>query len=150
VIGRTASDVSQADALDYVAGYSLGLDITLRGAEERSLRKSIDTYTVLGPWLVTADEVSDIGAMEMSLSVNGEIRQATSLSDMVFGVAEQIEYASRFYTLHPGDLIYTGTPAGVGPIHPGDVLRAEASIIGAMDVQVRAFEPRPRGTPAGH
>jgi 2,4-didehydro-3-deoxy-L-rhamnonate hydrolase len=144
VIGRVVSDVPRAEALAYVAGYSLGLDITLRGPEERSLRKSIDTYTVLGPWLVTADEISDIGAIEMSLSVNGEIRQSTSLSDLVFGVAEQIEYASRFYTLYPGDLIFTGTPAGVGPIQPGDVLRAEATMIGAMDVHVRAFEPPPR------
>ena len=129
--------VDKAAALDHVAGYSLGLDITVRGKEERSLRKSIDTYTVLGPWLVTIDEMPDVGHLTMSLSIGGKTRQSTLLSDMVFDVADQIAYASHYYTLYPGDLIYTGTPAGVGPIRPGDVLHAECEIIGAMDVAVR-------------
>ena len=73
----------------------------------------------------------------MWLSINGETRQATDLSDMVFTIAEQIAYASRFYTLHPGDLIYTGTPAGVGPIRPGDVIRAGVSGLADMKVFVR-------------
>jgi 2,4-didehydro-3-deoxy-L-rhamnonate hydrolase len=138
VIGDMISRLVEAsEALSFVAGYSVGLDITLRGPEERSLRKSIDTYTVLGPALVTADETPDPSQREMRLSINGELRQSTALSNMIFGASEQIAYASRFYTLYPGDLIYTGTPAGVGPIHPGDIIHAEISGLGEMHVRVR-------------
>ena len=140
VIGEVVrGPVSAADALKYVAGYSVGLDITLRGPEERSQRKSIDSYSVLGPWLVTVDEVPDLSLLNMRLSVNGEARQSVGLSDMLFNAAEQIAYASQFYTLYPGDLIYTGTPSGVGPIRGGDVIRAEIESIGAMEVKVRNF-----------
>jgi 2-keto-4-pentenoate hydratase/2-oxohepta-3-ene-1,7-dioic acid hydratase in catechol pathway len=132
--------VSEDEALNFVAGYSVGLDITLRGAEERSLRKSIDTYTVLGPFLVTADEVPDAASLKMQLSVNREVRQSTLLSDMLFGAAAQVAYASKFYTLFPGDLIYTGTPSGVGPIRPGDVIDAEIESLGTLQTRVRAFE----------
>jgi 2,4-diketo-3-deoxy-L-fuconate hydrolase len=142
VIGRRIDrPLDPGEALGAVAGYSLGLDITLRGPEERSLRKSIDTYTVLGPYLVTADEVPDVPGIHMRLSVNGEVRQSTPLSDMVVDVGGMVAYASRFYTLYPGDLIYTGSPAGVGPITPGDLLHAEATGLGSMDVRVRAAEP---------
>jgi 2-keto-4-pentenoate hydratase/2-oxohepta-3-ene-1,7-dioic acid hydratase in catechol pathway len=131
--------VTAGEALNFVAGYSVGLDITLRGSEERSVRKSIDTYTVLGPFLVTIDEVPDLSALKMQLSVNGAVRQSTLLSDMLFGAAEQVAYASKFYTLYPGDLIYTGTPSGVGPIRPGDVIDADIETIGAFQIRVRAF-----------
>jgi 2-keto-4-pentenoate hydratase/2-oxohepta-3-ene-1,7-dioic acid hydratase in catechol pathway len=141
VIGTPVTrPITKADALAHVAGYSLGLDITLRGIEDRSLRKSIDSYTVMGPWLVSADEMPDVGPLRMTLSLNGEPRQSTLLSDMVWDVADQIAYSSKFYALNPGDLIYTGTPAGVGPIRPGDVLHAACEIIGAMDVLVRDAE----------
>ncbi len=133
--------VTAAEALNFVAGYSVGLDITLRGPEERSLRKSLDTYTVLGPFLVTADEVPDLSSLKMQLSVNGTVRQSTMLSDMLFGAAEQVAYASKYYTLFPGDLIYTGTPSGVGPIRPGDVIDADIESIGAFQTRVRTFEP---------
>jgi 2-keto-4-pentenoate hydratase/2-oxohepta-3-ene-1,7-dioic acid hydratase in catechol pathway len=133
--------VTKEEALNFVAGYSVGLDITLRGKEERSLRKSIDTYTVLGPFLVTADEVPNVSALKMQLSVNGAVRQSTLLSDMLFGAAEQVAFASKYYALYPGDLIYTGTPSGVGPIRPGDAIDADIESIGRMHVRVRAFEP---------
>ena len=140
VIGEVVrAPISASDALKYVAGYGVGLDITLRGPEERSQRKSIDSYTVFGPWLVTVDEVPDLSLLNMRLSVNGDQRQSVSLSDMLFNAAEQIAYASRFYTLYPGDLIYTGTPSGVGPIRGGDVIRAEIESIGSMEVKVRNF-----------
>ena len=140
VIGEVVrGPVLVSDALEYVAGYSVGLDITLRGPEERSQRKSIDSYSVLGPWLVTVDDVPDLSALNMRLSVNGEARQSVGLSDMLFNAAEQIAYASKFYTLYPGDLIYTGTPSGVGPIRGGDVIRAEIESIGAMEVKVRNY-----------
>ena len=143
VIGKAGNKLTEQEAMAHVAGYSLGLDITLRGPEERSLRKSIDSYTVLGPWLVTPDEIDDIAAIEMSLLQNGALRQKMRVSDMVFSVAQQIAYASRFYTLFPGDLIYTGTSSGVGPIKPGDTLSASGDGLGAMDVTVRDAESGP-------
>ena len=138
VIGKPASRVARADALDYVAGYCIGLDISIRGPEERSLRKSPDTYSVLGPWLVTADEIPDPGTLELRLSVNGQLRQQSNTRDLILGVAELVEYTSSFYTLYPGDVVFTGTPAGVGPIQPGDTLTACIDRIGTMQVDVRA------------
>jgi 2-keto-4-pentenoate hydratase/2-oxohepta-3-ene-1,7-dioic acid hydratase in catechol pathway len=137
VIGKRANNVTRADALDYVAGYSIGLDITIRGPEERSLRKSPDTYSVLGPWLVTADEIQNPGELNLRVSVNGEIRQSSNTKHLVLGVPELIEFASSFYTLHPGDVIMTGTPEGVSPIRPGDVIDADIERIGTMRVRVR-------------
>jgi 2-keto-4-pentenoate hydratase/2-oxohepta-3-ene-1,7-dioic acid hydratase in catechol pathway len=140
IIGRRADNVPRADALRYVAGYSIALDITVRGAEERSLRKSIDSYAVLGPWMVTADEIPDPNDLALSLSVNGALRQDSNTRHMILGVAELIEYASRFYTLLPGDILITGTPDGVSPIYPGDVIAASIERIGSMEVRVRAAE----------
>jgi len=137
LIGRTASEVSAATALDHVAGYCLGLDVTLRGPEDRSFRKSIDSYSVIGPWLVTPDELGDPQAVRLSLRQNRMLRQDGSTSDMVLGVAELIAFASSFYTLEPGDLLFTGTPAGVGPFRAGDILTAASPAIGTMRVAVR-------------
>lgn len=137
IIGRTCNAVAQADALDYVAGYCIGLDITLRGPEDRSFRKSIDSYSVLGPWMVTADEIPDPDSLQLKIAVNGEIKQNANTRDMVYSVRRLIEFSSAFYTLHPGDVIFTGTPEGVSPIRPGDLLSAEVERIGAMDVRVR-------------
>lgn len=138
VIGRTASNVSKEDALDHVAGYAIGLDITIRGPEERSFRKSPDSYTVLGPWLVTASELPQPSGLSFSIRVNGELRQQSNTADLILGVPELIAFASSFYTLHPGDIIITGTPEGVAAIKPGDLMRAEIEGIGSMDVHVRA------------
>lgn len=136
VIGKRADRVKKQDALSYVAGYCIGFDITERGPEERSLRKSSDGYTVLGPWLVTADEIPDPAGLELHLTVNGETRQKASTKDLVIDVPSLIEWASAYYTLMPGDVILTGTPEGVGPIAPGDTLDASIEKIGAMRVQV--------------
>jgi 2,4-diketo-3-deoxy-L-fuconate hydrolase len=136
VIGRRADRVDRNDALAVVAGYCIGLDITLRGPQERSLRKSIDTYCVLGPWLVTADEIPDPGELALELRVNDEPRQAASTRDLIIDVPGLIELASSFYTLHPGDVILTGTPEGVAPIVPGDVMTARIDRIGSMQVRV--------------
>jgi 2,4-diketo-3-deoxy-L-fuconate hydrolase len=132
VIGKKCRNVSEADALDTVAGYAIGNDVTIRGPEDRSLRKSVDTFTVLGPWLVTADEISDPDDLDMMLSVNGEPRQRANTRDLIFGVRKLIAYASDFYTLFPGDLIFTGTPAGVGPIHGGDTIYQEIEGVGGF------------------
>jgi len=140
VIDKRAKNVSRQDALQYVAGYSIGLDISIRGQEDRSFRKSPDSYTVLGPWLVTADEIPDPGHLNLSISLNGEIKQNSNTEYMTLGVAELIEMASSFYTLQPGDIISTGTPEGVSPIVPGDVIVATIEKIGSMEVKVRAAE----------
>jgi 2-keto-4-pentenoate hydratase/2-oxohepta-3-ene-1,7-dioic acid hydratase in catechol pathway len=138
VIGKTGTMVPRERALDLVAGYAIGFDMTLRGPEPPSSRKSIDSYAVLGPWLATPDEVPDPDNVDLTLRVNGEVRQRSTTRDLIFPVAAMIENAAKFYTLHPGDVILTGTPEGVAAIAPGDVLDAEISGIGAMRVEVRA------------
>lgn len=142
VIGQDASNIAPQDALDVVAGYAIGLDITVRGPEDRSFRKSIDTYTVVGPWMTDAASIPDPQDLTMSLRLNGQLRQQSPLSDMVTDVRGLIAYASRFSTLKPGDMIFTGTPAGVGPIEGGDVIAAEISGIGHMQVSVREYAAR--------
>jgi len=138
VIGKPGANISREDALSYVAGYAIGLDISLRGSEDRSFRKSPDGYTVLGPWLVTADEIANPGELDLSLTVNGETRQSSNTRHMILGVAELIELASSFYTLHPGDIFLTGTPEGVSPIVAGDRIVATIEKIGSMEVEVRS------------
>lgn len=136
VIGRRARKVRRDSALDFVAGYCCGLDMTTRGPEERSLRKSIDSYSVVGPWLVTADELTNPHAIDFRLWVNGEVRQSASTRDLIIDVPGLIEFASSFYTLEPGDLLFTGTPEGVGPVRPGDHIVTEFDGIGRMEVDV--------------
>jgi 2-keto-4-pentenoate hydratase/2-oxohepta-3-ene-1,7-dioic acid hydratase in catechol pathway len=137
IIGTGGSNIPKATAFDHVFGYAIGLDMTVRGTELPSFRKSIDSYAVLGPWLVTKDEIADPDALDFSLTVNGELRQKSNTRYLVYDVARLIEYASSFYTLHPGDVIYTGTPSGVAPVKAGDVMRIEMQGIGSMDVAVR-------------
>jgi len=138
VIGKPADRVRAADWARYVVGYAIGLDMTIRGPEERSLRKSVDSYCVVGPWLVTADEIADPTQLTLSIAVNGEPRQKANTRDLVLGLGTLVELASSFYTLLPGDIILTGTPEGVGPVRPGDVMEATIDGIGAMRVEVRA------------
>ncbi len=138
IIGKAANNVIAAEALQYVAGYAIALDITIRGTEDRSFRKSPDTYTILGPWLVTADEIDDPGNLDLRIAVNGEERQNSNTKYLILGVPQLIELASSFYTLHPGDIISTGTPEGVSPIVPGDRIVATIEKIGSMQVDVRA------------
>src|SRR5688572_22989028 len=149
VIGRTADRVSRADALRYVAGYTIGLDVTIRGSEDRSFRKSADTYSVLGPWIVTADEIPDPGSLDLEIAVNGERRQKSNTRHLILGVAELIELASSFYTLYPGDIVLTGTPEGVSPISPGDRIVATIERVGTMEVDVRAADTAVAPTMSG-
>ena len=137
VIGREARNVSRADALTYIAGYCIGLDVSIRGSEDRSFRKSPDTYSVLGPWLVTPDEIPDPGVLDLEITVNGDLRQKSNTRHLILGVPELIEMASSFYTLYPGDVIFTGTPEGVSPIESGDRIVATIENIGSMAVLVR-------------
>jgi 2,4-didehydro-3-deoxy-L-rhamnonate hydrolase len=137
VIGSSGRDISREHALQHVAGYCIGLDITIRGPEERSLRKSLDTYAVLGPWLVTPDEFGDPAAKSLYLDVNGTARQRANTQDLIMDVPALIAFASRFYSLHPGDVIFTGTPEGVGPITPGDLIKAGIEGAGEFSIAVR-------------
>ena len=123
-------------ALQCIAGYAIGLDMTIRGPELQCFRKSPDTYAVCGPWLVTRDEIPDPNNLDLSLRVNGELRQNSNTRRLVYSVERLIEYASSFYTLYPGDLIFTGTPEGVGPVKPGDVITADIECIGRLEIRV--------------
>jgi 2-keto-4-pentenoate hydratase/2-oxohepta-3-ene-1,7-dioic acid hydratase in catechol pathway len=137
IIGKGGRGIARGAAMAHVAGYCLGLDMTVRGTEDRSFRKSIDTYSVLGPHLVTADEIADPGNLDLKLLVNGEVRQHSNTRYLIFDIPRLIEYASSFYTLHPGDVIMTGTPEGVAAVQPGDTIRLEIERVGAMEVEVR-------------
>lgn len=136
VIGRTVSNIGVKEAPSVIAGYAIALDMVVRGPEDRSLRKSGDSYAVLGPWLVTVDEVADPQALDFSLHVNGDLRQSSNTSRMIMTIAEQIAYASRFYTLYPGDIIMTGTCEGVGPVMPGDTITCGIAGIADMTVSI--------------
>jgi 2,4-diketo-3-deoxy-L-fuconate hydrolase len=138
VIGRTGRNIPAAKALDYVAGYTVGLDMTVRGTEDRSFRKSADSYAVLGPWLTTADAIPDPSRLTIWLELNGEPRQRSSTGAMTVAIPELIEIASRVYTLYPGDVLLTGSPEGVSAVVPGDRIRAGCDGIGEMTIGVRA------------
>jgi 2,4-didehydro-3-deoxy-L-rhamnonate hydrolase len=138
VIGKAGRNIAAGHALGHVAGYCIGLDMTVRGPEERSMRKSPDGYTVLGPWLTTPDEIADAGSLELVLTVNGEPRQRANTRDLILKVPELIEFASSFYTLQPGDILMTGTPEGVSQVFPGDRMVAEIEGLGRMDVSIHA------------
>lgn len=132
VIGSEAKYVSEANALDYVAGYCVVNDVSERAFQMQSSQwdkgKGCDTFGPIGPWLVTRDEVADPQNLDMWLDVNGERRQTGNSKTMIFSVAQIVSYCSRYMTLHPGDVICTGTPPGVGMgmkpepqwLHPGD------------------------------
>jgi 2-keto-4-pentenoate hydratase/2-oxohepta-3-ene-1,7-dioic acid hydratase in catechol pathway len=141
IFSRRGSDIPRERALEYVAGYCIGLDMTARGKEDRSFRKSIDTYSVLGPWMVTADEIPDPDDVPLSISVNGDLKQSSNTSQLIYDCRKLIEWGSTFYTFHPGDVLFTGTPEGVSPLKPGDIMLARIDPIGEMSVRVRAHEP---------
>lgn len=137
IINDVVDRVDPADALDYVAGYALALDVTLRGHEDRSFRKSIQSYAVLGPYVVTPDEIGDPGDLDFELKVNGEVRQRSNTRFLIKDIPSLIAWASEWYTLYPGDVIMTGTPEGVGPLEDGDLLEADLGGIVSMSLDVR-------------
>lgn len=140
IIGKKASNIREEDALSYVAGYAIALDMVVRGSQDRSMRKSIDTYAVLGPWLVTADEIADPSNLEFSLAVNGVVKQNSNTKNMIMGLKRQITFGAEYYTLLPGDIIMSGTCSGVSQVKPGDVMHCEIQGVGAMDVRVGAAD----------
>ncbi|MDF2116368.1 fumarylacetoacetate hydrolase family protein [Roseiarcaceae bacterium H3SJ34-1] len=137
VIGKGGRDIPRQRAFAHIAGYMIGLDMTVRGTEDRSWRKSADSYTVFGPWLTTADAIEDPEKLTIWLDVNGEPRQKSSTGAMTVGIAELIEMCSHIYELHPGDVLMTGTPEGVSAVKPGDVITAGCTGLGEMQVAVR-------------
>lgn len=143
IVGRRARHVSVDDALDYVFGYTGLLDITMRGGEDRSTRKSFETFTPMGPWLVTSDEFGSPEDVDLQCSVSGRMRQKANTCDLIWGVAKLLAYVSSVMTLEPGDVITTGTPAGVGPINDGDEIELQLSGIGRLAVAVRAANAVP-------
>lgn len=136
IIGRRARNLNPEEALDAVFGYTCLLDMSMRSTEDRSTRKSFDTFTPLGPWAVTKDEVPDPRALKMSCWVNGELRQNTPIGDLIFDVPTLVAYASSVMTLEPGDVIATGTPAGVGGVSDGDEIVMEITGLGRLKVTV--------------
>lgn len=136
VIGTGGRHIPRETALEHVYGYTCLLDITIRSTEDRSTRKSFDGFTPIGPWIVTADDIPDPSDLVLRLDVDGEVRQHTATAKMIFGVEELIAYASSVMTLEPGDVIATGTPAGVGPLADGNVVTVEIDRIGALTVRV--------------
>jgi 2-keto-4-pentenoate hydratase/2-oxohepta-3-ene-1,7-dioic acid hydratase in catechol pathway len=140
VIGKGGRNISEDQAHSHIAGYCIGLDMTIRGTEDRSLRKSLDSFAVLGPWFVSTDEISDPDNLALELKVNGEVRQKSATSALIYNVARLVSYASSHYTLDPGDVILTGTPEGVGPVIPGDRLDCQIEGIGEMTVMVRGSD----------
>ncbi|NWJ72709.1 fumarylacetoacetate hydrolase family protein [Pseudonocardia sp. ICBG1122] len=136
VIGRRASHVPIDNVSDHIAGYTCLLDMTMRGGEDRSVRKSFDTFTPCGPYLVTPDEVGDLDELELHTWVNGKLRQRADLADLIWGVPALIAYVSSVMVLEPGDIVSTGTPAGVGQVHDGDVVTVEITRIGRLSASV--------------
>jgi 2-keto-4-pentenoate hydratase/2-oxohepta-3-ene-1,7-dioic acid hydratase in catechol pathway len=141
IIGQGGTRIPDAQALEHVLGYTIGLDMTVRGDGDRSRRKSYDTFSPLGPWVVTSDEVGDPQALEIGLTVNGEPRQNVHTSTMLTPVATLIAYASEVMRLDPGDVILTGAPPGVGPVQDGDVIETWISRIGRMRLPVHNAAP---------
>ena len=149
VIGRFASGLPRARALDAVAGYTALNDLSAREFQfdvsppQTTFAKSMDGFCPMGPWLVTRDEIPDPQALEISCDVNGERMQQGRTADMIFPVDRLIEHVSRYMTLEPGDVIATGTPAGVGAfrkppvwLQPGDRVRIEISRIGTLETEI--------------
>jgi 2-keto-4-pentenoate hydratase/2-oxohepta-3-ene-1,7-dioic acid hydratase in catechol pathway len=136
VIGTRCRDVKRADWASVIFGYSCLMDIVVRGKEERVARKAYDSFCPVGPWIMTADELGDPNALQGRLWVNDELRQDANTRDLVLDIPGMIEVASHIMTLEPGDIIACGTPAGVGPIKGGDVVRIEFERIGGMTMKV--------------
>lgn len=138
VIGRGGFEIPEEHALEHVLGYTIGLDMTVRSDGDRSRRKSHETFTPLGPWITTADEIPDPHALRITLAVGGQVRQDVQTGDMTVKIPGIIAYASKVMRLEPGDVILTGAPHGVAQVHDGDVMDAAISGIGSMRNPVRA------------
>jgi len=151
VIGKRARNVSQEEALEYIAGYTIANDVTYRDLQRRTLQwlqgKTVEGSAPMGPWLVTSDELRDPAGLEVVLTVNGEERQRSNTANLVFSVQYLVEFLSNLMTLEPGDVILTGTPGGVGVardpqvfLKDGDVVKIEIDKIGALENRVTSVK----------
>ena len=136
IMGKKARRVSEADALDYVLGYTCGNDVSERVIQANEMAngcmligKGFDTFKPIGPYIATGLDSTNL---ELTTRLNGEVKQHTNTDDLIFSVAQLIAYISEAITLLPGDVIMTGTPSGVGPVQPGDVVEIEISGIGVL------------------
>jgi 2,4-diketo-3-deoxy-L-fuconate hydrolase len=136
IIGKPGRRIKATDAMDHVAGFALAFDMTVRGTEDRSLRKSFDNAAGLGPWMTTNDEIADPADISFQLTVNGELRQSSSTKLLIRSVPQLIEMVSAFYTLLPGDIIMTGTPEGVSPVAAGDLVTVSSPDLGEMSMKI--------------
>lgn len=144
VMGRRARHVKAADALDYVAGYTVGDDVSVRDWQFHSgtwmMGKGFDTHGPMGPWIVTRDEIPDPSNLEIRTWVNGQLKQHSNTGQLIFGVGQIIEYISKAFTMEPGDVVFTGTPSGVGAsrrppewLKAGDTVRIEIAGLGVLE-----------------
>ena len=146
VIGRQGSNIPEEDAALYIAGYTCLNDVTARDIQAKDLEnshpwlrsKGIDTFCPMGPWIVLPDEITMPLELNVELRVNGEVRQKDNTRNMTFGVPHLISWISRYHTLYPGDVISTGTPEGMKPVVPGDVMEVEVEKIGVLRNEVVA------------
>ncbi len=140
VIGREGKNISRKKAMGHVAGYTILNDVTARDMQSRDmaasrpwfLSKSFDTFAPLGPCIVLPDEIGEPVHLDLTMRVNGEVRQQSNTRDLIFDIPELIHRLSKYVTLEPGDVIATGTPSGISPIKPGDVMEAEVEKIGVL------------------
>lgn len=136
IIGKGGRMISRENAMNHVFGYSCLLDIVVRGQEERVMRKSYDSFCPLGPYIVTRDEVPRYDDIALLLEVNGEVRQKANTRDLIVDIPDMVRMASSVMTLYPGDIIASGTPAGVGPLKGGDKVKIVISHVGSMTLDV--------------
>jgi 2-keto-4-pentenoate hydratase/2-oxohepta-3-ene-1,7-dioic acid hydratase in catechol pathway len=140
VVGKRAKDVPATEAHKYIFGYFALMDITVRGKEDRPWRKSFDTFTPIGPWIVTSDEIENPNELGFKLWVNDDIRQSANTRDLIYDCYKFLEVASAAMTLESGDILTTGTPEGVGEITKGDTVTIKIDRIGGFSVNVEYKE----------
>jgi 2-keto-4-pentenoate hydratase/2-oxohepta-3-ene-1,7-dioic acid hydratase in catechol pathway len=139
-IGRGGRGISLERAMDHIFGYACLMDMTVRGEQERVMRKSFDTFCPIGPYIVTADEISDPAGLDLQLTVNGVVKQKANTRDLILDIPNMIAMASSVMTLYPGDIIATGTPEGVGPLAAGDEVTISIAQVGTMTLPVTQGE----------
>jgi len=144
IIGKGGRSISRERAVEHIFGYSCLIDVVVRGKEERVMRKSFDSFCPMGPYLTTADEIPRYDDIDLELSVNGELRQKANTRNLIVDVPEMIAMASSVMTLCPGDIIASGTPAGVGPVKAGDRIAIKIERVGEMILDVK------QGTDGAH
>lgn len=155
VIGKHGRHVPRDRAHEIIAGYMCGCDYSVRDWQRATptmiMGKGFDTHAAVGPWLTTKDEISDVSALRLRCLVNGDTRQDGSAGDMIFDIASQIEHLTKAFALEPGDLLFTGTPAGVGVartppafVKAGDTVRVEVDQLGAIEARIIAEKAETR------